>query len=86
MTEFSVERWGGGYAVFNPDGKRVSGKHNTQDLADRAVVYARKRAAKTTRACLCCGEKFQAEGRFNRLCNHCRTDTHMPDLSTGCVF
>ncbi|MDP2737517.1 MAG: hypothetical protein Q8O82_02135 [Pseudorhodobacter sp.] len=77
MAGFRLQRQAGGWAVFGPDGRAVSGVYGDIGLAEVRLGQLADRneqaAARKTRACLCCGSPFMSEGNHNRLCAGCRT-------------
>lgn len=46
-------------------------RHPEREIVPRVRPINRRREP---RPCMCCGNQFQSEGKFNRLCRHCRHD------------
>lgn len=67
---------GMGYAVFGPDGRRVSTWYRDraipEAMREQKQREADERKKRGPRTCLCCSATFQSEGIHNRLCVHCR--------------
>lgn len=44
----------------------------TRSTAPKLAQYHRPLRARTSRPCMCCGQRFWSEGPHNRLCTPCR--------------
>lgn len=65
-----------GWAVFDPEGQRVTEWGLTREKA-RAAANSKQelediRLGKATRPCMCCRKLFPSDGKHNRLCAYCK--------------
>lgn len=70
VEEVRIVGSGKSWALFL--GEKLVGR---SDGFDHALTKARKiedRLHRSTRPCMCCQRLFEAVGRFNRLCSHCK--------------
>ncbi|HBD90230.1 MAG: hypothetical protein A2092_15780 [Rhodobacteraceae bacterium GWE1_64_9] len=61
---------GDSYAIFHK-GRQVGKANGFDNACVRARVWE-SRLQRQHRNCMCCGELFEAQGRFNRLCIPCK--------------
>lgn len=75
-NRYRVQQGAQGYAVVDPEGKRVGDVTPFRLQAEREMrvlqAAADRKAGRRERACLCCGSVFASTGPGNRLCGTCR--------------
>lgn len=71
MTDLSVQRWGGAWAVFRGQ-EPASGIISTFDLAQQRLDQMARARQHKQRPCLRCGTSFTSTGPGHRLCGNCR--------------
>jgi hypothetical protein len=76
FATYTVQSNAKGYAVYDPEGLRISDwtddKGHAVRLMKQKQHYANARARKTKRPCMCCSNVFDSEGIHNRMCLNCR--------------